>query len=197
MLTALSASFKQALVQTGSRAEGYVLLTATDVRSKWEDDCRGTPDAETVWSAGEPMPDWCGESASAYLHRQLTDCIHVERDHIGHSYNVLGASYGSSGAVDHDFLPQRASASCGFARGDGFSGRMLGPERANRCGFTVVKMVDYSYKLSSAIPEDAVFAAPPPQLFKATPSWNLTKKHRSGPRSSRLTDSLNRIGSAF
>ena len=66
---------------------------------------------------------------------------------------------------------------------------------------TVVKMVDFSYKLSSAIPEDAVRATPPPQLLKAAPPWNLTRERRSDPRSSYHAgivphDSLNRIGSA-
>ena len=66
---------------------------------------------------------------------------------------------------------------------------------------TVVKMLGYSYKLSSPVPEDAVSAAPQPQLFKAAPLGNLTQEHRSDPHSSRPTSlcphgSLNRIGSA-
>ena len=61
-------------------------------------------------------------------------------------------------------------------------------------------MVDFSYKPSSAIPEDAVYAAPPSQLFKTTPPRTLTREHRMDPRSSHracLTthDSPNRIGS--
>ena len=62
-------------------------------------------------------------------------------------------------------------------------------------------MVDYSYKLPSSIPQDAVYAAPPPQQCKAAPPGDLTREHRSGPRSSHPAglcphDSLNRIGSA-
>ena len=67
---------------------------------------------------------------------------------------------------------------------------------------TVVKMVDFSYKLPSAFSQDAICAAPPPQLHKAAPPGTRTREHRSGPRSSHPTglsphDSLNRIGSAF
>ena len=58
---------------------------------------------------------------------------------------------------------------------------------------TVVKMVDFSGKLLSAISEDAVCAAPPPQQCKAAPPGNPTREHRSGPRSGR---SPNRIGTA-
>ena len=63
----------------------------------------------------------------------------------------------------------------------------------------VVKMVDFSYKPSSAIPEDAAYAAPPPQLFKTTPPGNPTREHRTDPRSSHracLTthDRPNRMG---
>ena len=57
-------------------------------------------------------------------------------------------------------------------------------------------MVDYSNKLTSATPEDAVIAAPPPQQYKVAPPGIRTREHRSGPRSSRLRDNLNRIGSA-
>ena len=45
-------------------------------------------------------------------------------------------------------------------------------------------MVDFSYKLASAFPEDAVSAAPPSQQFKTAPPGNLTREHRTGPRSS-------------
>ena len=62
-------------------------------------------------------------------------------------------------------------------------------------------MVDFSYKLASAFPEDAVSAAPPPQQYKTAPPGNLTREYRSGPRSSHPAgfhphDSPNRIGSA-
>ena len=65
---------------------------------------------------------------------------------------------------------------------------------------TVVKMVDFSHTLLSAISENAVCAAPPPQQFKTAPPGNLTREHRTGPCSSlptglRPQDSLNRIGS--
>ena len=65
-------------------------------------------------------------------------------------------------------------------------------------GKAVVKMVDFSYKPSSAI--DAVYAAPPSQQFKTTPPGNPTQEHRTDPRSSHracLTthDSPNRMGS--
>ena len=61
-------------------------------------------------------------------------------------------------------------------------------------------MVDFSYKPSSAFREDAVYAAPPPQLFKTAPPRTLTREHRTDPRSSHracLTthDRPNRIGS--
>ena len=61
-------------------------------------------------------------------------------------------------------------------------------------------MVDFSYKPSSAFRDDAVYAAPPSQLFKTTPPGTLTREHRADPRSSYrvcLTthDSPNRIGS--
>ena len=49
---------------------------------------------------------------------------------------------------------------------------------------TIIKMVDFSYKLASAFPEDAVSAAPPPQQFRTAPPGNLTREHRTGPRSS-------------
>ena len=66
---------------------------------------------------------------------------------------------------------------------------------------TVVKMVDFSYKLPSSIPEDAVYAAPPPQQFKAAPPGSLTREHRADPRSNhpaglRPRGSLNRIRAA-
>ena len=66
---------------------------------------------------------------------------------------------------------------------------------------TVVKMVDFSNTLASVFPEEAVLAAPPSQQYKTAPPGNLTREHRSGPRSShpaRISthDSLNRIGSA-
>ena len=66
---------------------------------------------------------------------------------------------------------------------------------------TVVKIVDFSYKLASAFLEDAVHAAPPSQQYKTAPPGVLTREHRSGPRSSHPAslsphDSLNRIGSA-
>ena len=62
-------------------------------------------------------------------------------------------------------------------------------------------MVDFSYKPSSAFPRNAVYAAPPSQLFKTAPPGTLTQEHRTGPRSSHracLTTRhcLNRIGSA-
>ena len=65
---------------------------------------------------------------------------------------------------------------------------------------TVVKMVDFGYTLPSAISENAVCAAPPPQQFKAAPPGNLTREHRTGPYPSlpagfRPHGSLNRIGS--
>ena len=65
----------------------------------------------------------------------------------------------------------------------------------------VVKMVDFSYKLPSAIPEDAVSAAPPLQQCKAAPPGTLTREHQTDPRSSHPAslsphDSPNRIGSA-
>ena len=47
---------------------------------------------------------------------------------------------------------------------------------------TVVKMVDFSYRLASVI--DAVYAAPPSQQFKTAPPGTLTQEHRSDPRSS-------------
>ena len=55
-------------------------------------------------------------------------------------------------------------------------------------------------RLESAI--HAVSAAPPPQQCKAAPPGNLTREHRTGPRSSHPAgfhppNSLNRIGSAF
>ena len=59
---------------------------------------------------------------------------------------------------------------------------------------TVVKMVDFSYILTSATPEGAVIAAPPPQQCKAAPPGILTREHRSDPSSGR---SPNRIGSAY
>ena len=66
---------------------------------------------------------------------------------------------------------------------------------------TVVKMVDFSYKLPSAIPEDAVSAAPPSQQFKTAPPGTLTREHRTDPRSSHPGglsphESSNRIGLA-
>ena len=48
-------------------------------------------------------------------------------------------------------------------------------------------MVDFSYKLPSAIPQDAVSAAPPRQQFKAAPPGNLTREHQTDPRSSHPT----------
>ena len=88
------------------------------------------------------------------------------------------------------------------------TGRLSGWTWASRCWrspatarntTTVVKMVDFSYRLPSAI--DAVYAAPPSQQFKTTPPGTLTQEHRTDPRSSHracLTtrDRLNRIGSA-
>ena len=67
--------------------------------------------------------------------------------------------------------------------------------------YAVVKMVDFSYKLASAFPEDAVLAAPPSQQFKTAPPVDLTREHRTGPRSSHPAsfhphDSPSRIGSA-
>ena len=67
--------------------------------------------------------------------------------------------------------------------------------------YTILKMVDFSYKLASAFPEDAVSAAPPPQQFKTAPPGHRTREHRTGPHSSHHpgqnpVDSLNRIGSA-
>ena len=55
--------------------------------------------------------------------------------------------------------------------------------------------------LPSAISEEAVYAAPPPQQWKAAPPGTLLGKDRSDPRSSDhawfiTRDSLNRIGSA-
>ena len=67
------------------------------------------------------------------------------------------------------------------------------PSRRNEIDRTVAKMVDFSYRLTSAIPEDAAIAAPPPQQYKVAPPGIRTREHRSGPRSSRLWDSLNRI----
>ena len=65
---------------------------------------------------------------------------------------------------------------------------------------TVVKMVDFSYKPSSAFPRNAVYAAPPPQQFKAAPPGIRTREHRIGPRSSHPAgfhppNSPSRIGS--
>ena len=42
----------------------------------------------------------------------------------------------------------------------------------------IVKMVDFSYKPTSAFPVDEVYAAPPPQQCKAAPPGNLTREHR-------------------
>ena len=55
--------------------------------------------------------------------------------------------------------------------------------------------------LPAAISEDAVYAAPPPQQYKAAPPGTLSQEHRADPRSSHSTglrpyNSLNRIGSA-
>ena len=58
-------------------------------------------------------------------------------------------------------------------------------------------MVDFSYKLASAFPENAVHSPPPPQQFKTAPPGNLTaaaptvqdgsarESHRRRPNSSR------------
>ena len=67
------------------------------------------------------------------------------------------------------------------------TGRLSGWTWASRCWrspatarntTTVVKMVDFSYRLPSAI--DAVYAAPPSQQFKTTPPGTLTQEHRTG-----------------
>ena len=62
-------------------------------------------------------------------------------------------------------------------------------------------MVVLVARLPSSIPADAGRAAPPPQQFKAAPTGNLTRKHRTGPHSSHsaglnLRTSLSRIGQA-
>ena len=122
----------QALGQTTFHADGDVLHTATEVRSKWEESYWGAPDAETLRSVWPQVPDQCLERVSVYLRRRLPDYIHAGRDRIGHSFSVLGERYGSSGAVDRHLRHQGVSTVSGFARGLVIAAALLGPERVAR-----------------------------------------------------------------
>ena len=66
---------------------------------------------------------------------------------------------------------------------------------------TVVKMVDFSYKPSSAILKTRSLPRRRPKMWKAAPPGTLTREHRTGPRSSHPAglsphESSNRIGLA-
>ena len=131
-MTRLSVLLAQALCQTMFRADGDVLLTATEVRSRWKEFYWGAPDAETVRSVWPQVPDPSVESISAYLRRRVPDYIHAGRDCIGHSFGVLGERYGSTTAVDHHIRHQGVSTVTGFARGLVITAALLGPERVAR-----------------------------------------------------------------
>ena len=80
--------------------------------------------------------------------------------------------------------PSRHGASPPLPAGRVNNSRRLTAALIFRSWFTVVKMVDFSYKPSSAIPEHTAYAAPPSQLFKTTPPGTLTREHRTDPRPS-------------